>query len=90
MTERMAHDLNNHPREDEHSGGRVRMLGAKGTAVNAEARLRARLQARLRAPLQARLRFPLGSAGLAGLCCSQAGFQMSRLCDISMSVGSFL
>jgi hypothetical protein len=51
--------------------------------VNTEARLQAHLQARLGARLRARLRFPLGSTGTTGLCCSQAGFQRSRLCDIS-------
>jgi hypothetical protein len=62
----------------------------RGTAMNAEDRLRDRLWDRLRDRLRDRPRDPLGSAGSQGLCCSQAAFCGCSLCDISMPAGALL
>jgi len=64
--------------------------GTRGTAINAEDRLRDRLCDRLRDRLRDCLRDPLGSAGSPGLRCSQWVFRGCSLCDISMSAGDLL
>jgi hypothetical protein len=61
--------------------------GTRGTAMNAEDRLRDRLWDRSRDRLRDCLRDPVGSARSLGLRCSQAVSRGCSLCDISTSAG---